>query len=133
MTTTINVRAREPGHCDGHRRVGEVFPMTFPAPPRTTGDFPGWVVPVGWEPDDGVGGGAVPLEQALARLDPAIDAHWTKTDGLPDLNALAEMAGRRVKRGDVVAIAPDLARDTAPALAGGGAEGGGGSGGAGEA
>jgi len=44
------------------------------------------------------------LVAALAALDPAIDAHWTKK-GEPSLNALKEMTGHAVSRGDAVSEA----------------------------
>lgn len=52
------------------------------------------------------------LAKAIAMLDPAIDAHWTKT-GLPDLNTLSELTGKKLKRADVVKIAAGFERKDA--------------------
>lgn len=46
---------------------------------------------------------------ALSRLDPTEDTHWTKS-GFPDLNTLKEALGRRITRGKVQELAPDLTR-----------------------
>jgi hypothetical protein len=46
---------------------------------------------------------------ALNKFNSAEDAHWTKS-GLPDLNALKEALGRRVTRGKVNELMPDLTR-----------------------
>ncbi|PZQ48878.1 MAG: hypothetical protein DI551_00680 [Micavibrio aeruginosavorus] len=40
------------------------------------------------------------LTAALKSLDIGIEAHWTKT-GLPDLNALSELTGKKLTRADV--------------------------------
>lgn len=61
------------------------------------------------------GGGAaetLTLEDALKRLDPADDAHWTK-GGLPDLNVLKELTGQVVKRQDVDDVAEGYTREVA--------------------
>lgn len=52
------------------------------------------------------------LEDAIKALDPADDAHWTKS-GLPDLNVLKELTGEAVKRQDVEDVAPDFTREVA--------------------
>lgn len=54
----------------------------------------------------------VSLEDALKRLNPDDDAHWTKA-GLPDLNVLKEIMHQPIKRADVEAAAPDFNRDVA--------------------
>lgn len=54
----------------------------------------------------------MPLEAALAQLDPANDTHWT-AEGLPAMAVLADLVGGPVKREDVKAVAPDLTRETA--------------------
>lgn len=40
------------------------------------------------------------LKDAIAKLDPANDAHWTD-EGLPRLDALSSLAGRKVTRGEI--------------------------------
>lgn len=42
----------------------------------------------------------ITLEAAVKKLDPAVDAHWTKK-GNPDLTALTEIMGRVVTRAEV--------------------------------
>lgn len=55
---------------------------------------------------------ALTLEDALKRLDPDDDAHWTKT-GLPDCNVLKELTGTAVTRQEVNDVAPDFNREQA--------------------
>tara|TARA_Y100000310_G_scaffold258188_1_gene266509 strand:+ start:2165 stop:2665 length:501 start_codon:yes stop_codon:yes gene_type:complete len=45
------------------------------------------------------------LVDYVYELDASVDAHWTKT-GLPDLNAIKELVGRYVTRGEVEAACP---------------------------
>lgn len=53
------------------------------------------------------------LEDAIMSLNPDEDSHWTKRDGLPDLNALKEKTGRVITREAVESIAAGYTRDTA--------------------
>lgn len=52
------------------------------------------------------------LEDALKRLNPEDDAHWTK-GGQPDVNVLCEILGRKITRKEVDAAFPDFNRDSA--------------------
>lgn len=54
----------------------------------------------------------MPLEAALAQLDPKDNAHWT-ADGQPVMAVLVEMTGNPVSRADVKAAAPNLTQTTA--------------------
>ena len=49
------------------------------------------------------------LVDYIYELDHSIAAHWTKK-GLPDLNALTELTGKRVSRGEAESAAPDYRR-----------------------
>lgn len=49
------------------------------------------------------------IELAVGFLVPGNEAHWTKS-GLPDLNAVALVVGRRVSRAEVEAAAPGVRR-----------------------
>jgi hypothetical protein len=51
------------------------------------------------------------LKQALARLDPADDDHWT-ADGLPRVDAVSMILGRDVKRAAITDAAPGMTRET---------------------
>lgn len=53
------------------------------------------------------------LATAIKGLNPEEDTHWTKTEGLPDLNALKEITGKQVSRADVEKIAPEYNRQLA--------------------
>lgn len=68
----------------------------------------------GKEGDAGAGGGEKKptLEEALKRLDPKDETHWTK-GGKPNLTVLTELTGSVVKRADVDDVAPDFTRDVA--------------------
>ena len=50
------------------------------------------------------------VNEALQKLDHDEDAHWTK-DGLPNVNVINEMTGKKFKRKDIQEIAPDLVRE----------------------
>ena len=52
------------------------------------------------------------LNNALGRLDPLDDAHWTKA-GAPDLNVLKEYMGQKVTRKDVKNARSKFDRETA--------------------
>lgn len=55
------------------------------------------------------------LVEAIQKLDPAVDEHWTK-DGLPAIEAVQKFYGSAdVKRADIKAAAPDFTRETAKA------------------
>ncbi|HNQ99224.1 MAG TPA: hypothetical protein PKN52_04445 [Trueperaceae bacterium] len=56
------------------------------------------------------------IQLALARLDPANDAHWT-SDGSPRLDAIEELAGEKFTRRQVIDAAPQLTRESAAAAA----------------
>lgn len=49
------------------------------------------------------------IRDALARLDPATDDHWT-TDGLPRLDVLRTFLGADASRADVTKAAPEFSR-----------------------
>lgn len=51
------------------------------------------------------------LSAALKMLNPDEDAHWTK-DGLPDLNALKEITGKKISRKDVEKEAEGFTRES---------------------
>lgn len=53
--------------------------------------------------------GADAIMAALSQLDANEDAHWNK-DGAPNLLALSELAGRRITREELTAVAPNVAR-----------------------
>jgi len=52
------------------------------------------------------------LVDYVYELDHSVDAHWTKT-GLPDLNAVKELVGKYVSRGEVEATCPGYRRKEA--------------------
>jgi hypothetical protein len=49
------------------------------------------------------------IASAIGLLDPANDDHWTKA-GLPEVAAVAELAGKPVTRAAITAAAPDAKR-----------------------
>lgn len=51
----------------------------------------------------------MPLGEALLRLDPNNDEHWT-ADGAPVLDVVADLVGRGVSRGEIAQAAPGLNR-----------------------
>lgn len=53
------------------------------------------------------------VKAALELLDPSKDEDWTAA-GLPAVEAVATLAGGKVTRAQIEALAPDLTRDTAP-------------------
>lgn len=55
------------------------------------------------------------LRTALAYLDPDREDDWT-ADGLPRIDALAERMGSKPARAEIMAIAPELTRDTIDAV-----------------
>lgn len=55
------------------------------------------------------------LEEAIEKLDPDNDEHWTQ-QGLPKLEPLVEMLGKPVTRKEVEQVAPDANRDEAREL-----------------
>ena len=59
------------------------------------------------------------IREALGKLDPGTDAHWTK-GGLPDLNAMRELVGEYVSREACTNARPGFTRETAQQ--GGGAD-----------
>lgn len=81
--------------------------------PKTTTLVDGKAVKITVQKKDVLGSGEkMKLSQALAALDPAIDAHWTQ-DGQPDLNAIKEMTGKSYKRAVIKMNAPLLTRTAA--------------------
>lgn len=53
------------------------------------------------------------LIEALALLDPKDDSHWTQ-DGAPLVEMVQELVNSKdVKRSDIIAVAPELTRETA--------------------
>lgn len=59
---------------------------------------------------------AVALIDAIKSLNPADEAHWTKS-GKPDLNVLKELTGELVNRKDVEDVAPEYTREVAAEVA----------------
>ncbi len=56
------------------------------------------------------------LAQAIAKLDPEDEDHWT-ADGLPRMDVLVEFTGdRSITRAQVSGLSPELTRDTAPEI-----------------
>jgi len=51
------------------------------------------------------------LNEALAKLDPANDEHWT-AEGLPRTDALAKLLGRTISRKEISEAAPELSRSS---------------------
>lgn len=51
------------------------------------------------------------LNEALAALDPKVEAHWTE-QGLPKLDILKEMTGQSFSRKEITEAAPKLTRDS---------------------
>lgn len=51
------------------------------------------------------------IVEALRQLDPANDTHWNDS-GLPSLDEMSKLLGRRVQRSELNATAPELTRDT---------------------
>lgn len=52
------------------------------------------------------------LKEALEKLDPANDDHWTD-DGAPRLSAVVAVVGREVKRKEITDASPGLTRESA--------------------
>lgn len=121
--TARRVRAQWPGYYRGHRREGETFDFV---PAQASAPLPKWLAPVD-EPlpagpvDGGTAKGAGEpdaLAAAIAALDPADDAHWTKAGirgdgGKPSLLVLTDATGHRVTRSMAEAAAPGFDRDAA--------------------
>jgi hypothetical protein len=59
--------------------------------------------------DDGAPATAEDIATAIGLLDPLNDDHWTKA-GLPEVAAVAELAGKPVTRAAITAAAPDAKR-----------------------
>jgi len=75
-----------------------------PGPDRADADGPAGVVPEG----DG-SGHAGQLKEALMMLDSTDDSHWTG-QGLPSVEAVSKILGRKTTRAEIQAVAPDLTR-----------------------
>ena len=55
------------------------------------------------------------LKKALSQLDPANDGHWT-SNGSPRVDVISEMIGSTVTRQTITDMAPELMRESAPAI-----------------
>lgn len=59
--------------------------------------------------DNPAGQAVVNLGEAIGKLDPEVDAHWT-SNNLPSLDHLAELLGKKVARGEVDSVAEGYTR-----------------------
>lgn len=50
------------------------------------------------------------IKDALSSLDKSVDAHWTKTGGLPNTDAVSSIVGFSVSRKDIEAVASGFIR-----------------------
>ena len=97
----MRVKAIKQGFYGGSRRApGDVFAIPDDEKPGS------WMEPLSVARDTvGADGKTAAVLAAIAALNPADDAHWTK-DGAPNCNVLSEACGFTVTR--------DLLKDAAP-------------------
>lgn len=90
-------------------QAGDERFLSLVADPEEDGSIAVEVAPVEQDPGREVD---IDLAEAVGRLDPGEDAHWTP-QGLPNLDALRDQAGRRVTRREIDAVAKGYNRTSA--------------------
>jgi hypothetical protein len=130
----MRVIAVRPGFFGSQLRLPDTPSAVFDCPPEKLGRWMKLLEPIpAFVPDGGAtikrGVQSPTLADALARLNPEDEAHWTKagpsgSGGLPALPVLTEYAGFKVTRHMVEQAAPGFNRDAALAALGAAVDGG---------